>query len=211
MKVEEAKVRNGYWCNNAFFGRDPRPNWFKQCFCDNSGKPFVQGIEHQTKTVQTCKGDVFYVRKSGNNREALGLIDAMKFGYKKKDGSKGYTCNNAFFGDPTVGHVKQCWCDGNKAVKEPAFVQAVEHKTTAKQFCNGRVIYARQKNEKGETLDLASSLRYGYAKIAPRKAAQGYFCSNAGAGRDPVPGHVKQCWCDADNELRRILNSQNEK
>lgn len=73
--------------------------------------------EHQANANNaSCNGEVFYgkafTNKLGGNR--LSFDDMKSYNrYAKKNVNGNFNCNNSYFGDPHIGHIKQCYCKSN--------------------------------------------------------------------------------------------------
>jgi hypothetical protein len=65
-----------------------------------------------------CEGPVYYAAAGDLKKNMLEGYSRIE----KNVASKGYRCNNAQFGDPIYGKVKQCWCDKYNIVQRQAHV-----------------------------------------------------------------------------------------
>ena len=110
-------------------------------------------------------------------------------------------CTNTNFRDVAPGVKKQCYCD---SAPDTYPLQKGTENDGETYRCKGNAYYVKKFNDENKQLILGESINHGLAVIWKKDMpSDGYKCSNEGFKTDPVPGHVKQCFCDQDDQYKK--------
>jgi hypothetical protein len=117
-----------------------------------------------------------------------------KYASKPSPSNGKIQCSNRVFGDPSPGIRKQCMCEPN--AKLPPFRQAFEGDRKT-HTCRGQVLYVDGFNNKNKAMPYHDAIKGAvHVKSNTNGKAIRYQCNNRALGKDPMPGHKKQCFCD---------------
>ncbi|MBL8522757.1 MAG: hypothetical protein JNN20_03610 [Betaproteobacteria bacterium] len=157
---------NGINCNNQAFGGDPAPNQKKTCFVSLPWQP--------------CASEGGVCRFAGSSNVAYGAGNQ----WRTRTFQNGANCTNAAFGgDPAPNVKKMCYLEG-------AAASSVSTRIDSR--------WSRCANESGVCrVNGVRSVAYGaQGKWVYRTVENGVNCTNAGFGRDPIPGVAKACFVE---------------
>lgn len=117
------QASNGIDCNNQTFG-DPIVGVVKRCFREG-GMPLVSAPRGERCARENGRCDF---------RGAATIYYGAKNRWVTRSASDGIDCNNATFGDPIVGVVKDCYRDGGRAAVEAPRTRHIALQSDTGQF-----------------------------------------------------------------------------